>query len=159
MLFVKYDWDLKHGLWCILFWFLSEKNGTFFIYLHAWFTNRYGCLCRGYLKVIFFYDGGLNLGDFVNSISQWFYDKEWLLILTVTVYYFLCRRRKLWETGSSKRCVMWCYQCLYFCFDSCDKLCVDGIDVKSYFLTALIPDKGFKKTIQILKLCVWGTSG
>lgn len=97
MLFVKYDWDLKHGLWCILFWFRNWEERNVFRYLHAWFTNRYGCLCRGYLKLIFFYNGGLNLGDFANSISQWFYDKEWLLILTVTVYYFLCQRRKLSE--------------------------------------------------------------
>lgn len=41
---------------------LIEKNGTFLdIYMH------------GSLIVN---NGGLNLGDFVNSISQWFCDKE-----------------------------------------------------------------------------------
>lgn len=33
---------------------------------------------------------------------------------------------------------------------------MDGIDVKSYFLTALIPDKGFKKTIYKYLNCVYG---
>lgn len=42
---------------------LIEKNGMFLdIYMHG--------------SLIVMANGGLNLGDFVNSISQWFYDKE-----------------------------------------------------------------------------------
>lgn len=40
-----------------VFYFDSLRRTEHFyicvIILHAWFTNRYGCLCRGYLKLIF----------------------------------------------------------------------------------------------------------